>query len=79
MVDKMNKSLEKRIQDKIDKDKNKPFVKACCVCHSIYRPYQDHWINIGEELYQEVKDYARMSHGYCTECVLTELNNIKKY
>lgn len=79
MVDKMNQSLEKRIQDKIDRDKDKPFVKACSVCHAIYRPYQGHWVNIGEELYQEVKDYARMSHGYCPECVLTELKNIKEY
>ena len=43
-------------------------VRACCVCHSIYRPHRDEWIDVGEPIYKEVLKQYNVSHGYCPPC-----------
>ena len=50
-------------QDKLD-----TLVRACCVCHSIYRPHREEWVNVGEPVYKLIMQEYNVSHSYCKDC-----------
>jgi len=53
-------------------------VRACCVCHSIYRPHREEWVQVGEPLYKEIMKQYNVSHGYCAECYSVEREKLRQ-
>ena len=56
-------TLDKRI---------KAMPKICCVCHSLYRPYRDEWVEIPESMHDVITEYYDVTQGYCGENCMTK-------
>ena len=54
------------LEDRLDGEETEKIVRACCICHSIYREHRKEWINIDEPLYKEILLNYNVSHGYCS-------------
>lgn len=54
------------------------FVRTCCDCKAIYNPIMEQWMQKPKLYAHYIKEFGRMSHGYCPVCYTNLMNEIDK-